>query len=312
MNSKQKILITAITLSVIAAIAAIALFTFTPKTDKLTVVATFYPLAYMSEKIGGEYVSVTQLVPANTEIHSWEPSASHIVAADDADVIIYNGAGADQWMKDDILPSLSTSKQRVIVETTQGLTLIANQDHDEGEEHGQYDPHTWISPYMAKQEGEKIYNALVQADAAHKDYYSQNWQTLQSQLTLLDTDYMQGLQNVNVTEIFVSHEGFGYLASRYGFSQYGVIGLSADEQPSAATIAGLVEEMKAHHIYTVYVDPVYSTEYAQTIKTEVETQTGHSVSVLKLYLILGPQDDMDMLQQMQANLANLKAGLEAT
>ncbi|MGD6805588.1 MAG: metal ABC transporter substrate-binding protein [Candidatus Bathyarchaeia archaeon] len=312
MNSKQKILIATIVLIGIVAIAAVALTSFTPKTDKLTIVATFYPLAYMSEKIGGDYVSVTQLVPDNTEIHSWEPSASDIVATDDARIIVYNGGGADNWMKNDILPSLSTSEDRIVVEATQDLTLIANQDNDEGEEHGQYDPHTWISPYMAKQEGEKIYNALIQADPANKDYYTQNWQTLKNELTEIDAEYSQSLQNARVSEIFVSHEAYGYLADRYGFQQHGVIGLSADEQPNAATIATLVDEMKQHSIYVVYVDPVYSTAYAETIKSEVEEQTGHSVTILKLYLMLGPQGDLDYLQQMQTNIANLKVGLDAT
>jgi zinc transport system substrate-binding protein len=311
MNRKQKILLATITLIIIA-IAAIALTTSTPKTDKLTLVASFYPLAYLSQEIGGDYVTVTQLVPSNTEIHSWEPSASHIVATENANIIVYNGAEADHWMEDDILPALSTSNERIVVDTTAGLALIANQDHDADEEHGDYDPHTWISPYMAKLQAEKIYNAIVQADPAHEDYYTQRWQTLEAQLTQLDTEYTEGLANANKTMIFVTHEAFGYLASRYGFEQHGVIGLSADEQPSAATIATLVEEMEEHQIYVVYVDPVYSTEYAQTIKTEVEAQTGHAVTILEMYLILGPQTDMDLMQQMQTNLANLKVGLEAT
>jgi zinc transport system substrate-binding protein len=311
MNRKQKILLASITLIIIA-VAAIALTTSTPKTDKLTLVATFYPLAYLSQEIGGDYIAVTQLVPSNTEIHSWEPSASHIVTIENANMIVYNGAGADHWMEDDILPALSASKERIVVDTTAGLDLIANQDHDEDEEHGAYDPHTWISPYMAKLQAEKIYNTIVQADPAHQDYYTQRWQTLEAKLTQLDTEYTEGLANGNKTMIFVTHEAFGYLASRYGFEQHGVIGLSADEQPSAATIATLVEEMEEHQTYVVYVDPVYSTEYAQTIKTEVEAQTGHAVTILNMYLILGPQTDMDLLQQMQTNLANLKVGLEAT
>ena len=60
------------------------------------------------------------------------------------------------------------------------------------------------------------------------------------------------------------------------------------------------------------VDPVYSSDYAQTIKTEVEAKTGHTVTVLNLYLILGPNNGMNYIEQMQANLDNLKAGLAAT
>jgi zinc transport system substrate-binding protein len=320
MNTKQKILLASIII-IVATVGIISLTVNKPQSTKLNVVTTFYPITYLTQEIGGDQIQVTQLVPSNTEIHSWEPSASHIVAAEDADIIIYNGAGADSWMQDDILPALSTSKTRIILDSSLGLELIANQEHEhedetseegDGHEHGLYDPHTWISPYMAKQQAENIYNSLVQVDPQHESYYSQRWSNLQTQLSQLDNNYSETLRNATKDTIFVSHEAFGYLATRYGFEQQGVIGLSADEQPSATTIANLVKTMEENEIYAVYVDPVYSSEYAQTIQSEVQAQTGKPVTILELYLILGQTDGMDLLQQMQANLSNLKTGLEAT
>jgi zinc transport system substrate-binding protein len=275
-------------------------------------------LTYLSQEIGGDHVQVTQLVPSNTEIHSWEPSASHIAAVENADIVFYNGAGLDHWMQDDVLTILSTAKTRIIVDSTNGLELLMSEDHEhesttnqEEHDHGLFDPHTWVSPYMAKLQAQKIYEALLQADPEHEQYYAQRWQNLEAKLKQIDNDYSSGLANTKKSTIIVSHEAFGYLAHRYSFEQHGVIGLSADEQPSAATIAGLVEEMTEHEIYVVFVDPVYSTEYAQTIKSEVQAQTEQNVSVLTLYLMLGPSDNMDLLTQMQNNLANLKIGLVA-
>jgi hypothetical protein len=69
--------------------------------------------------------------------------------------------------------------------------------------------------------------------------------------------------------------------------------------------------MQEHETFVVYVDPVYSSEYAQTIKSEIQTRTGHVVTILELYLMLGPIDGKDLLTQMQFNLANLKTGLDA-
>ncbi len=315
MNQKQKALITIIVVIIIAVSAATALLTTQPKTSNLKIVATIYPLAYMSQEIGGDHVEVTQLIPDNTEIHAWEPASSDIVLTNDADIIIYNGAGADHWMEDDIIPSLSTTKTRTIVETTTGLELLLGTEEEEEEEHehdhGIYDPHTWVSPYMAKLQGEAIYNAIVQNDPDHESYYTQRWTTLKTELEQLDTQYSTQLATKAKTEIFVSHAAFGYLAYRYNFNQTGVIGLSADEQPSAATIANIVDSMIEHQTYVVYVDPVYSQDYANTLKTELQQQTGHDVSILELYLILGQTDNKNMIEQMQANLSNLKLGLEA-
>ena len=91
-----------------------------------------------------------------------------------------------------------------------------------------------------------------------------------------------------------------------------MVGLSADEQPSATTIANILDLMIEHETYVVYVDPVYSTEYAQTLKNELETKTGHSVKILDLYLILGSFNEKDYLEQLSFNLESLKIGLEAS
>ena len=315
MNRKQASLIIAAALTATILIVAASNFsTTTQQTDKLQVVATFYPLAFFTQEIGGEHVQVTQLVPSNTEIHTWEPSAQDVTAAEKADIIIYNGAGLDHWMQNEILPALSNTKTRTTIDTTEGTPLIqtTTEEHEhEDEEHGGYDPHTWVSPYMAKLQAEKIYTALVQQDPAHETYYTDRWTTLKNSLEQIDADYTAALSAKQKNTIFVSHAAFGYLAQRYGFEQHGVIGLSADQQPSAAAIADILNLMVQHETYVVYVDPVHSEEYAQTLKNELETQTGQTVTILKLYLATGPVDGEGYLEQQLFNLQNLKTGLEA-
>ena len=165
---------------------------------------------------------------------------------------------------------------------------------------------------MGKLQAEKIYDALVQRDPAHESYYTERWSNLESKLEQIDANYTATLSTKQKSMIFVSHEAFGYLAHRYEFEQRGVIGLSADEQPSAATIANILNLMEQHQTYVVYVDPIYSQNYAQTLKTELETQTGHAVTILKLYLMLGPTDNNNYLDQQATNLENLKIGLGAS
>jgi zinc transport system substrate-binding protein len=316
MNRKQATLITGAALTTVILIAVASAFSTTPPpTGKLQLVATFYPLAFFSQEIGGEHVQVTQLVPSNTELHSWEPSASDISSTEEADIIVYNGAGLDHWMEDEILPALSNAKTRITVDTTKELPLLQGEietdEHENEHEHGLYDPHTWVSPYMAKLQAEKIYNALVQQDPAHESYYTDRWSSLKSSLEQIDANCTATLSTKQKNTIFVSHEAFGYLAHRYGFEQQGVIGLSADQQPSATAIANILELMVEHETYVVYVDPVYSDEYAQTLRNELETQTGRSVTILKLYLITGPIDGKGYLEQQLFNLESLKVGLEA-
>ena len=313
MNKRQKLflILTAILITTIA--IATTHYSFPqqkPETGKLKVVATFYPLAFFAQQIGGEQVSIKQLIPDNTEVHNWQPSFADIMSTEEADVILYNGASLDHWFEDDILPVINTTN-KVIVDTTEGVQLLeAGNSNQEPE--GNYDPHTWISPFTAKQQAQNIYNNLIQKDPDNSEYYSERWQNLKTRFEELDSNFTVGLSTRNKNDIFVEHSAFGYLANRYGFEQYGVIGISADEQPSASTYANLADLMIEYETYVVYVDPVYQQESAQTLKSELERLSGQNVQILKLYVMLGNVDGLDYFGQQEQNLENLKIGLGAS
>jgi zinc transport system substrate-binding protein len=313
MNKRQKIFVTGViiivlTLAIVAAYSSV--LQKETEIGKLKIVATFYPLAFFARQIGGEEVSVKQLIPDNMEAHNWQPSPSDILAVDNADVILYNGASLDHWFEDDVLTVIDSSN-KIIVETTKGLALLEGEPEVSEEHEEPFDPHTWISPFLAEQQAQKIYEALIKKDPTSMDYFSERWQTFEARLEELDNNYMRELATKKKEEIFVAHSAFGYLADRYGFNQHGVIGISADEQPSALAYVNLLELMTENKIYTVYVDPVYPEESAQTLKNALETRTNHNVQILKLYLMLGPLDGLDYLEQQKKNLENLKIGLEA-
>jgi zinc transport system substrate-binding protein len=315
----ERVLVVAVVIAAIVMAGAVYAMSQTPsaETGSIKVVAAFYPLAYFASEIGGEYASVTSLIPYNTEAHSWQPSTYNILAASDADILIYNGAGLDPWFEEDVLTALNVTG-KIVVETTANLSLLpgseGDHEHDSAEvqdahDHGAYDPHTWISPPLAKQQAQKIYDAFVQADPSHSGYYAQRWASLSAKFDSMDQAYSLNLSSKTKSIIFVTHGAFGYLADRYGFEQVSVIGISADEQPSASALAGIVDMMIEHETYFVFLDPVYTDSYADTLKVELESRTNQTVTVSNLYLMLGPVDGMDYFDQMEANLLNLKLGL---
>jgi zinc transport system substrate-binding protein len=275
---------------------------------KLAVVATFYPLTYLTEAIGGDRVEVTTLIPPGVEPHSWQPSAGDLVSCSDARIIFYNGAGLDDWLSDDIIPSIDAS-EKLIVDTTTNVTLWRNVESEEIEEHGVYDPHTWVSPYEARRQAEAIYKALITADPGNADYYMQRWNTLSATLTQLDAAYTAQLEDKTHTTIFVTHDAFGYIARRYGFQQESIVGISADQQPSTETLIQIITQMQNTDTYTFYVEPGYSDAYVQTVEAELEARTGKTIQVLELYHMNGPQEGLDYLAQMEKNLENLETGL---
>ena len=315
MNDRQKLFIISIIIIVLILVIVPFFQNFQNKIEngKIKIVASFYPLAFFAQQIGGIEVTVNQIIPNNIEAHNWQPTFADILALEEADVIVYNGASLDHWFEEDILPIIDPTS-KIIVKTTDGLQLLETQtenvesthDHEEP-----FDPHTWISPYLAKQQAEKIYDALVQKNPSHLEHFSINWQNLKTRFEELDNSYLANLSTKDKEEIFVAHSAFGYLANRYGFFQHGVIGISADEQPSASKYAKLVEMMVESETYVVFVDPVYPNESAQTLKNELKRLTGQDVRILKLYFMLGEMDGLDYFGQQETNLENLIIGLDA-
>jgi zinc transport system substrate-binding protein len=315
MNTRQKFFIASIILITLIFLASTLLITpkKNPEDNKIKIVASFYPLAFFANQIGGEKVVVNQLIPDNMEVHNWQPSFSDILTLEDADILLYNGASLDHWFEEDILNIINPA-EKLIVETTDGLQLLENKienDAIESDHSEPYDPHTWISPFLAKQQAEKIYDALIQKDPNNTEYYMINWLELKIRLEELDSNYFNSLLTKKKNEIFVAHSAFGYLANRYGFIQFGVIGISADEQPSASTYANLVEMMIDHKVFVVFVDPIYPDESARTLGNELKRLTGNDVIILKLYFMLGEMDGLDYLGQQEKNLQNLIIGLNA-
>lgn len=314
MNKRQKLFVTTVVTIVILVAFVTEFYAHQnkPEGKKLKIVATFYPLSFFARQIGGEEVTVKQLIPDNTEVHNWQPSLADIVALDEADLIFFNGASLDHWFEDDVLPIIDSSN-KTILKTTEGIQLLKTEqeNHHESGYEGLYDPHTWISPFIARQQAENIYEAITQKDPVHMDYYDDRWQSLKTRFEELDNNYMSELSTKRKNEIFVSHSAFGYLAFRYGFEQFGIIGIAADEQPSASTYVDLVELMQEHETYIVYVDPIYAGESAQTLGYDLARLSGHDVQILKLYFSLGNIDGLDYFGQMHKNLENLKIGLEA-
>jgi len=319
MNKKTTLkIILPLSLILLIALSAGCLEEYKNNNKRINIVATFYPLAYFAEEIGGVYVDVHQLTPDNTDLHNWQPTTADIIKVNKADIIIINGAGLDEWFKEDVLPSIDTS-DKLIVETTNGVKLL-EIDHDEDNheeehnehhhEHGLYDPHTWIDPYVAMHQAENIYKALVYRNPEYADYYTERWVNLKDRFISVNEAYNATLKVKKKDEVIVTHAAFGYLAHRYNFKQYSIIGLTADEQPSVDTIRRLVDKMIEDNITTIYVDYTYTSEYAQSLKNTIESKTGFNIQILKLYLMIGFLDDLDYFDQLLKNLDNLSVGLQ--
>lgn len=314
MNFRQKVFLASLAASLLVLVAAGYVLSPGEGADdgRLRVVATFYPLHYFCEQVGGDRARVETLIPFNSEPHSWEPRPADIVNADRARLFVYNGAELEPWVED-LLGSLQHRDRMQLVEAVMGLPVVSEEGHG-GHGRGQ-NPHVWIDPVLAAMQVDNILEGFVRADPANAGHYAANAGDLKARLEALDAEYRQALANRTRDTIVTTHEGFDYLAARYDFTAEAVLGLSPDEQPGAAEMAGLVDIVVEHELPVVYGEPVYSDGYMQTIANEVRQRSGREVSVLVLDGLhgkAGSHADMDYFQIQRENIRNLAIGLGAS
>lgn len=281
-------------------------------TSKINVVASFYPMADFAEKIGGDKVDVTNLVPAGIEPHDWEPSTTDVRDISDAALLVYNGAGMESWVED-VMAGLDGGP--AVVEASAGVTLIEGSAHEddeasadqEGEEEAT-DPHVWLDPENAKIEMRNIADALASVDPDNASYYEENYDKYAEQIDELDQEFRDGLASSTRHTIVVSHEAFGYLCNAYGLEQLGIEGLSADSEPDAARMAEIIDFVNENDVTTIFFEDLVSPKVAESIARE----TGADVE--ELNPLEGLTDDEiaageDYFSIMRKNLTSLIAAL---
>lgn len=303
------------------------------KDRKLKVVTSFYPMYDFTKKIAGDKAEVTNLVPAGTEPHDWEPSTSDLKKLEEADVFVYNGAGMEGWAED-ILESLG-NKDLTVIEASKGLDLMEGKEHhhDEDEDHAKedkkdkkdekhdehdehdghgeeiYDPHVWLNPLYARIEMENIMEGLAKANSANKETYKNNFYDYQKKLEELDEEYKSELANVSKRDLVTAHEAFGYLCKAYDLNQVGIEGLSPDSEPDPERMHQIMTFAKEHQVTTIFFEELVNPKVAKTIADElgVDTAVLNPIEGLTQKQIDAGEDYFSI---MKSNLETLKKALK--
>ena len=266
-------------------------------TDKINITTSFYPLAYLAEKISGERGLVTNITPAGTEPHDFEPTPRDMAKIYQSALFIFNGGGIDSWAE--------KFQNNVKVKPTNILTLNMSNELTNTDKS---DPHFWLDPNFMSQQGDIILASLIKIDSKHTEEYTNNWKSLKNDLAELDQEYQTGLSNCQLREIVTSHDAFGYLAKRYNFSVFHILGISPEDDPSPKKIAEIANLARDKNIKYIFFETMVSSKLSQTIASEI----GASTLVLDPIEGLLEQDSKnneDYLSLMKKNLTNLKTAM---
>ncbi|MEU6181699.1 metal ABC transporter substrate-binding protein [Streptomyces coeruleorubidus] len=290
----------------------------TGNTDKFDVVASFYPMAFLAEQIGGDHANVTSLTEPGQEPHDLEISTKQRAQLEEADAALFLKG---------LQPAVDEAVSQTGIKTkidAAGLTTLEDhgstehdhegeeghaeeKGHAEEEEHAR-DPHIWLDPVKYAEVAEGVGKAFEKADPDHAADYKKNTAALVEKLNGLDGEFESGLKNTKTKVFFTNHAAFGYLAERYGLTQEAISGLDPESEPSAARVKELQQEAKADGVTTVFYETLVSDKTAKTLARDAKLKTD----------VLDPLEGItdksrgdDYFQVMEANLKALRAALGA-
>lgn len=284
----------------------------------LQIVSTVFPGYDFAKQIVGENAEVSMLLPPGVESHSYEPSPQDIINIQNSDIFIYVGGESEQWV-DKILDSMDnkviTVKMMDAVqlyeeEIIDGMQNEQDSDDEASEEH-EYDEHIWTSLKNAQNIVARINEAVVSLDSKNKSVYDKNTKSYIEKLDNLDKEFENLFKTFEKpTLIFGDRFPFRYFVEDYNLDYFAAFpGCSSETEPSASTIAFLIDKVKEKSLNTVFYIEFSNHNIADTIaeSTGAKTAMLHSCHNIS-------KKDMDSgvsyYYLMEQNYETLKGALQ--
>ena len=271
---------------------------------KLEIVTAFYPLQFLSERIGGDVVRVTNLTKPGAEPHDIELTPRQVGDVAEAELAVY--IKGFQPAVDEAVAQ--EAKDRSFDAASVVTLLPAGGEDEHGHEHEEAghgeDPHVWLDPVRFATIAGKLGERLAEADPEHAAGYRERAQKLVAELGTLNTEFADSLKTCERRELVTSHTAFAYLASRYDLHQVGISGIDPEAEPSPQRLAAVAKEARETGTTTIFFETLVSPAVAETIAREVGAKTA----------VLDPLEGLvdsqgDYLGVMRQNLTALKTGL---
>lgn len=249
----------------------------------MPVVASFSILGDMVRQIGGGDVAVTTIVGPDADAHAFEPTPKDARALSHARLLFINGLAFESW-----LPKLKKAAgfKGVTIVASKGVeprTLsdqeLALRKQEEPDGHAPVsaiDPHAWQSLDNGIVYAQNIAAGLAQADPAHaRDYYARAKRYME-QMKTLNVQLQQRFHAIpgSRRKVVTSHDAFGYFGRAYGIRFIAVQGLSEESQPSARTVADIIDMVRKDHVPAVFIENISNPKLIERIAQETGAKIG--------------------------------------
>jgi len=273
------------------------------------VLASFYPLQYVVEQVGGDLVNVTSMTPPGAEPHDIELSPRQVRDVGDADVVVYLSgfqAAVDAAVTSRAPAHLVDAAQvpSIAEHMTAEESGAGDGTADDAHANESGDPHFWLDPTLLAALAPQVAGALTAADPDNTAQYAAAAGRLVADLDALDGEFTDGLGQCERRVVVTAHAAFGYLAERYDLTQVGLSGLDPEAEPSPSRLREIRDVVEQYGVTTVFTEALVSPKVAETLAGDLGISTA----------VLDPVESQvdeatDYRGAMEQNLSALRAAL---
>jgi ABC-type Zn uptake system ZnuABC Zn-binding protein ZnuA len=270
--------------------------------DAVRVIATTTMFADLAAEVGGEHVAVSSLVPKGGEVHTFDPTPSDVRRLNDADLVVRNGLGLDDWLAALVSDSGSSAPVVALAEHLDGVAYLAGDEPNEP-----VNPHLWLDPQLAARYVDRIGESLAAADPDHAADYAANVAAYQAELQAFDEEAVATFAAIPEADrtVIAFHDAFPYFARRYGLTVDGTIVSAPGQDPSAGDLAALIRVVEQRGVKAILAEAQFNDALARTIAGE----TGAIVVSGLLTESVGDAPQDTYLGAMRFNVEGIAAAL---
>jgi zinc/manganese transport system substrate-binding protein len=237
----------------------------------LKVAALSTVLTDLARNVGGDKVSVSDIVKPGVDPHEFSPSPGDVEKVAGADVVLVSGKGLEGYLSK-LEESAGGNQARFVnVGDAIGSSLKLKEEDKTVE-----DPHWWHSVANVEKATGVIRDAFSQADPADKAVFAANAAAYLEKLAALDKDIRLKVAELprDQRKLVTSHDAFQYFARDYGFKIYPIEGVSTADEPSTRQVAELLNTIKSQKVKAVFFENTQNPKVIAEITKETGAKIG--------------------------------------
>lgn len=280
--------------------------------NKLQVYVSFNAMYEFASAVGQDKADVYTFIPTGSEPHDFEPKAADIAGLSKANIFIYNGLGMESWAEKTIIAA--ENEDLIVIVASDGANVIEtdeehedeehedeesedaeHEDEEQAHEHGQYDPHIWLSLKEAINAVQNIADGFSKAEPDNKVYYQTNATNYINKLEDIYNEYNSKFDALENNYFVTGHAAFNYFCRDFGLEQNSVEDVFAEGEPSPQQLAQLVEYCNSKNVTTIFAEEMASPEVSQTLANEV------GAVIQTIYSMESAEDNLSYLERMKEN-----------